>query len=387
MDVFTALSAALFIQRIICVSPFCISRDGATYSKWYIFNGILQIVVAFVIYIMNFNELIERNLFTQSNLQFSRQSQLTSVVGVFEIGITCIVFIVVLVVMYVKKEKQVEFLELIHKTDLIFEETFKIYPNNNQKDRNIRNGSLLFFTIYHFILSIALQFITYSFELTFQSILIISLYNYQVSAARFSNLTFVFYTDLVRKRFKLLERYVHGVNLSTEQDYLLIVDIFTTLQKSHEILNDIFGLINLFTSTHDFTFIVSQLFIVIWIANQMEKTMVFLKFIVVIFWFAPNVAKLVVVSNISEATARSIKKCKNLLYKDKKVDKTTMDIVENFSLRMKHFDDNYTAINFFPIDNTLLYTMIGALTTYLFVFIQFRMFEENYTGTSNSIIS
>lgn len=359
MNFYKSLSVTLFIQRFICVSPFRINEDSSVcYSKWHIVNGILQIGLIFVIYFTGINILIEENLFSLNNPLLTRQSRLSTVIGVFEMGVTYIVFITVIVTMYVRKKGQVDFLSNINSIDKIIQEELNISLDYKGPMRR-RNIFLLFFFIYHFALEYGSQFFAYSFSINFHKFFIYFFYNYQVTVARFANFSFVIYANIVRKRFEILRHCVtkKSRDFNTEESLLLITDIFKKLQKSNEILNDIFGPVNLFTSTHDFTLTASQLFMVIWILSELDISIALFKVSLMFMWFGPNLLKLIIVSNIGHATANEMKRCKRLLFIDGMKNKDTMDIVENFSLRLQHFDDNYSASNFFPIDNTLLYTV------------------------------
>ncbi|KAJ6648723.1 putative gustatory receptor 2a, partial [Pseudolycoriella hygida] len=50
--------------------------------------------------------------------------------------------------------------------------------------------------------------------------------------------------------------------------------------------------------------------------------------------------------------------------------------VESFDLWLLHRKIEFNAYNFFKIDLSLLYTIIGALATYTLILIQFKQQEE-----------
>ncbi|KAJ9599792.1 hypothetical protein L9F63_026359, partial [Diploptera punctata] len=47
--------------------------------------------------------------------------------------------------------------------------------------------------------------------------------------------------------------------------------------------------------------------------------------------------------------------------------------LELFSLQISHQKIRFTACGFFPLDFTLLYSIIGAVTTYVVILVQFEM--------------
>ncbi|GAB0094409.1 hypothetical protein DMENIID0001_097050 [Sergentomyia squamirostris] len=381
LDFYTSLKYTLFIQRIFCISPFKINQDyTASFSRCYLVYGILNIVSIFVTYFMGIDLIINENIFSINNPEISRQSRLSVVIGVLEMGLTYFVFISVILTMYFTRKHQVEFLDLLRSVDKIFQEDLGVSVNYNTW-RFRRNAFIVFFISYHFCFEYLFQFMSYDYELGFHKFLIFFLYNCQSTVARFTNFTFFLYVNMVRKRFELLRKAVakNADKYTTEDSLLLVTDLFKKLQKSHETINEIFGPVNLFTATHDFTLSASQLFMVIWIVSDMSLSQATIKVFSIVLWFLPNLIKIVAVSNIGDSMATEMKKCKRVLFRGGLKNEDTMDIVENFTLRLQHYDDNYSASNFFPINNSLLYTMAGAATTYLFVFIQFRTFEDNQT--------
>ncbi|KAJ9599140.1 hypothetical protein L9F63_010408, partial [Diploptera punctata] len=55
------------------------------------------------------------------------------------------------------------------------------------------------------------------------------------------------------------------------------------------------------------------------------------------------------------------------------ISSSTMGELQLFSLQLLHRKVQFTACGFFPLDFTLLYSIIGAVTTYLVILIQFHL--------------
>ncbi|KAJ9600499.1 hypothetical protein L9F63_009269 [Diploptera punctata] len=51
--------------------------------------------------------------------------------------------------------------------------------------------------------------------------------------------------------------------------------------------------------------------------------------------------------------------------------------MQQFSLQLLHRKVQFTACGFFPLDFTLLYSIVGAVTTYLVILIQFQLSFSN----------
>ncbi|KAJ9591819.1 hypothetical protein L9F63_001636 [Diploptera punctata] len=58
--------------------------------------------------------------------------------------------------------------------------------------------------------------------------------------------------------------------------------------------------------------------------------------------------------------------------------------LELFSMQLLHSKVRFTACGFFPLDFTLLYSIVGAVTTYLVILIQF---QQTFTTSSNSTLT
>ncbi|KAJ9583546.1 hypothetical protein L9F63_022109, partial [Diploptera punctata] len=60
--------------------------------------------------------------------------------------------------------------------------------------------------------------------------------------------------------------------------------------------------------------------------------------------------------------------------------------LELFSLQLLHQKIQFTACGFFPLDFTLLYSIVGAVTTYLVILVQFQLnvssYEKNVRNTA-----
>ncbi|XP_069677240.1 putative gustatory receptor 28a [Periplaneta americana] len=68
-------------------------------------------------------------------------------------------------------------------------------------------------------------------------------------------------------------------------------------------------------------------------------------------------------------------------------DLETREELNSFSLQLLHRKVQFTACGFFPLDFTLLYSIVGAVTTYLVILIQFQLafVDDRKTNTSNGL--
>ncbi|GLV38675.1 Gustatory receptor 28b [Carabus blaptoides fortunei] len=91
------------------------------------------------------------------------------------------------------------------------------------------------------------------------------------------------------------------------------------------------------------------------------------------------VAELYAIVSVSDKTRREAKKCPVLLHKIKHscTDPDILNAIELYSLQMYHNKLELTVCGLFPIDHTLLYTIAGAVTTYLIFLVQFSTSSFN----------
>ncbi|XP_021920102.1 putative gustatory receptor 28a isoform X3 [Zootermopsis nevadensis] len=90
------------------------------------------------------------------------------------------------------------------------------------------------------------------------------------------------------------------------------------------------------------------------------------------------------------STAREANRTAVLVHKllSKTRDPGVKEELQLFSLQLLHRKVQFTACGFFPLDFTLLYSIIGAVTTYLVILIQFQLSFANpkQNGTVSAVL-
>ncbi|EDX00660.2 LOW QUALITY PROTEIN: uncharacterized protein Dyak_GE14583, partial [Drosophila yakuba] len=102
-------------------------------------------------------------------------------------------------------------------------------------------------------------------------------------------------------------------------------------------------------------------------------------------WSAPHLGNVLVLSLLCDRTAQCATRLALCLHQ------VTVDLrneshnalITQFSLQLLHQRLHFSAAGFFNVDCTLLYTIVGATTTYLIILIQFHMSESTIGGGSN----
>ncbi|KYB28953.1 gustatory receptor for bitter taste 66a-like [Tribolium castaneum] len=94
---------------------------------------------------------------------------------------------------------------------------------------------------------------------------------------------------------------------------------------------------------------------------------------------APLMIDVFYVCNVCYKTVETAKLSGELIHKIVTDDRDLTDEIEMFSLQVANGDIEFSAAQFFPIDHTLLFSIIGGVTTYIIILIQLSasfMFED-----------
>ncbi|XP_070144776.1 putative gustatory receptor 2a isoform X2 [Drosophila kikkawai] len=101
-------------------------------------------------------------------------------------------------------------------------------------------------------------------------------------------------------------------------------------------------------------------------------------------WSAPHLANVLVLSLLCDRTAQCATRLALSLHQvsvDLRNDSHNA-LITQFSLQLLHQRLHFSAAGFFNVDCTLLYTIVGATTTYLIILIQFHMSESSMASGS-----
>ncbi|XP_055845346.1 putative gustatory receptor 2a [Episyrphus balteatus] len=170
--------------------------------------------------------------------------------------------------------------------------------------------------------------------------------------------------------------YRNGFDLT---NLLVIRDIYNRLWELSILVNKCFGLSILVIVGMDFLAITSNLY---WIFLNLNKYSTvyegFVRVIASAIWSLSHVFNILTIALMCHKTVEStseialgVHRIQIDLYND-----NHNSLIEQFSLQLIHQKLHFTAFGFFTIDCSLLYTIVGATTTYLIILIQFHMSEQ-----------
>ncbi|XP_023704213.2 putative gustatory receptor 28a [Cryptotermes secundus] len=153
-------------------------------------------------------------------------------------------------------------------------------------------------------------------------------------------------------------------------------DIQDSLCATSEKLNSVYSFLLLYTSAKTFICLTHNLyFIIIHLFTNHSKTCGLGSPYSNYMWFLHYAIKLVWLVYYSSSTIQQANHTAVLVHKliTKTRDSGLREELRLFSLQLLHRKVKFTACGFFPLDFTLLYSIVGAVTTYLVILIQFRL--------------
>ncbi|XP_055913231.1 putative gustatory receptor 2a [Eupeodes corollae] len=160
---------------------------------------------------------------------------------------------------------------------------------------------------------------------------------------------------------------------------LVIRDLYSRLWEVCTLVNKCFGLSILIAIGVDFLAITANFY---WIFLNFKKFSSsygdIFRIASSVFWSMPhlyNVVKLAIMCHTTIETTSEIALGVHRIQVDLFNDNHN-SLIEQFSLQLLHQKIHFTAFGFFSIDCSLLYTIVGATTTYLIILIQFHMSEQ-----------
>ncbi|XP_061403038.1 putative gustatory receptor 2a [Musca vetustissima] len=160
---------------------------------------------------------------------------------------------------------------------------------------------------------------------------------------------------------------------------LIIRDLYNRLFVLTELYNQYFGISMLINLGNDFISITSNCYwIFINFKNFASTTKDFLQIAGSTVWSIPHLLNVLVLAILCDRTMGSTTSMALGLHRihiDTFNDNHN-SVIQQFSLQLLHQKIKITAAGFFTIDCGLLYTIVGATTTYLIILIQFHLNEE-----------
>uniref|UniRef100_A0A1B0GF32 Gustatory receptor n=1 Tax=Glossina morsitans morsitans TaxID=37546 RepID=A0A1B0GF32_GLOMM len=159
---------------------------------------------------------------------------------------------------------------------------------------------------------------------------------------------------------------------------VVIRNIYDRLHSQSVVINHCFGVSMLINVGNDFISITSNCYWIFINFKDFSSTVIdFLQIACSAIWSVPHLLNVLVLAFICERTVHTSVDMALILHRinsNFNNDKYGSAVTQ-FSLQLLHQKLSLTAAGFFTIDSTLLYTIVGATTTYLIILIQFHLNE------------
>lgn len=294
MDLPTAIKYLIWVQQLILLAPYRIKNGRAVSSRFLSLYSYFAIAFYLVVLIAAV-DFMRRGDFVK--LQFSN-GYLWGIIGVFELTFTNLSYPFLVFLLLLFRNRTIKFINSLVDIDDALQREFNADITALNIEQRKRTYVFIVSTLLYFY---SLWFLVFFFVLpwsyiTNKAILFLIVAN-QLEQYAMSLLTWniMLYCILIMRRFEMLM----GVDLkgilalSDEQCRRRLMAIWLTtfrdLCRAIEQINDNLGLVIAWRYSHDFTLLISQLYLVYWIVDSGGS---FTLILTVFYWLMQNVIKL-----------------------------------------------------------------------------------------------
>uniref|UniRef100_A0A1B0A807 Gustatory receptor n=1 Tax=Glossina pallidipes TaxID=7398 RepID=A0A1B0A807_GLOPL len=403
MDIVESISVLQTVYQLANLSPWIL--DKKTWS--FLQSRVLELYTTIVI--IGSSALMLYSLFTDDiHVKASDNDIGQTVDSVQMVGVR-MAHIASVLESLLRKNDQKKFYDDVKEIDRIFESSLGITINNRLFRRKTVNRGVAMFLIYmlseFFILASKLITTKHNFFLfwmfyllpmlicgiryfqMFTSILIIKeRLNELIAALDEVNLTAESFTPMRTTTAQNHSRYIFSPKRQQESNIenspltklVVIRNIYDRLHSQSVVINHCFGVSMLINVGNDFISITSNCYWIFINFKNFSSTVIdFLQIACSAIWSIPHLLNVLVLAFICERTVHTSVDMALILHRinsNLNNDKYGSAVTQ-FSLQLLHQKLSLTAAGFFTIDSTLLYTIVGATTTYLIILIQFNLNE------------
>ncbi|XP_037958834.1 putative gustatory receptor 2a [Teleopsis dalmanni] len=297
----------------------------------------------------------------------------------------------------VRRIDQKTFYEDVREIDLIFQCSLNVNIDNGKFRQEIISRGLIMFLIY--LLSVAAFLMPKFIEMDGVLAIYWILYALPLFVCGLRYFQIFCAITIIKRRFEQLNTVLGEVNLqralpiyeinerinriyemeNPELKRLLIIrEIYNRLWEITTIFNRAVGVSLLINLGNDFISLTSSFY---WIFLNLKSFAAdssnLLTIVANTIWTFPHIFNILVLAVICQSTVQTTINIALALHHTKSdiLNDNYNTVIEQFSLQLLHQKFAFSAAGFFNVDCTLLYTIVGAITTYLIILIQFDMYQ------------
>ncbi|KAK4879537.1 hypothetical protein RN001_007683 [Aquatica leii] len=168
-----------------------------------------------------------------------------------------------------------------------------------------------------------------------------------------------------------------------------VVGLHIKLSDTAYLINTAFSVQLLFRITIAFVTIVTALYTIgVNFSNPGQDSNTLKVDTMFTMWAVSSAIELFIIVHIANATCEEANKCPRLMHKIRNSTKNAklQDKIEMYSLQMYHNRLKFYVCGLFPLDYTLLHTIVAGVTTYLVILVQFNT-AGSITKKSKKLLS
>ncbi|KAI9577091.1 putative gustatory receptor 2a [Glossina fuscipes fuscipes] len=413
MNIVESIAVLQTVYQFANLSPWILDKKTWSFSQ----SRVLEVYTTIVV--IGSSALMLYSLFTDDILVKASDNEIGQTVDSIQMVGIRMAHIASVLESLLRKNDQRKFYDEVKEIDRMFESSLGITINNHLFRRKTVNRGVAMFLIYmlseFFILASKLITTKHNFFLFWMFYLLPML----ICGIRY----FQMFTSIliIKERLNELIAVLDEVNLTAEssdemQDYLknptpmrtittqnhcrnifspkrqqepnienspliklvVIRNIYDRLHSQSVVVNHCFGVSMLINVGNDFISITSNCYWIFINFKDFSSTVIdFLQIACSAIWSVPHLLNVLVLAFICERTVHTSVDMALILHRinsNFNNDKYGSAVTQ-FSLQLLHQKLSLTAAGFFTIDSTLLYTIVGATTTYLIILIQFHLNE------------
>lgn len=296
------------LQQLVIIAPYHVVKnrvESSTFQTCYI----IAMVIGFLLNII----LATRFIRIEGSDKFQFQNgYLWGIIGIFELTFANISYPLLIIHTLVNRRHQIEFLNTITDIDETLHEQFGVdtdLVNDYQRWRSyffIVGSSIYFWSLYYIVFFHVLPPSMLS-RLGFMMLLTAN--QLEQSSMGLLTWTLVYYCTIIRLRFGMLET-IHMVEIMRSDDVkkrrklmATWLTVYRDLCRLIEKMNTGWGFVIAWRYSHDFTLLISQLYLMFWIVDQGGRSSIFW---FVVYWSSQNVLKLLGMGLSADLATRKV---------------------------------------------------------------------------------
>lgn len=310
MKFLEAMKYQIVLQQFLLIAPFRVAnnrvKSSVTHNVYIIFmTSCFLINIAIAAYII-------RSGFDGSDKLRFGNGYLWGIIGIFELTFSNISFPILVIHTLINRCHQINFLNKICEIDETLNEKFGVDTNRLNDYQRWRSyffivwSNLYYWTLYYLTFVYVIPPDLYS---KWGLMMILVANQMEQSSMGLLTWTIIYYCTIIRIRFVMLEsinmvEILRSENVKRKRQLMATwLTVYQDLCRLIEKMNTGWGLVIATRYSHDFTLLISQMYLMYWIVEQGRQTYVF---IFVLYWSIQNVLKLLGMGLSADMATREV---------------------------------------------------------------------------------